>query len=101
MRRFWQVAPEETVEDMEFLMSNRGACDFLVKADGKVRQFELTEMYVGNGDLTLPVVLMQFLTTVRGKLCWNIVYRDDILSEEEAKMYVECIQQVLGEIELE
>ena len=95
------MAPEETVEDMEFLMSNRGACDFLFKADGRMRPFELTEMYVGNGDLTLTVVFLQFLTTVRGKLCWNIVYRDDVISEDEAKIYVECIQEVQNENELE
>ena len=132
------MAPEETVEDAEFLMSNRGACDFLVKADGKMRPFELTQMYVGLGDLTVTVVFLQvetvfmksfhgrkllsqcstriflshypqcvtvvflqFLTTVRGKLCWNIVYRDDVISEDEAKIYVECIQEVLNENELE
>ena len=66
-----------------------------------MRKFELTETYVGNADVTLTVCFMQFLTTVRGKLCWNVVFRDDVVGVEQAKIFVKCVEEVLNEIDLE
>ena len=37
-RRFWNVEPENTVEDMEYLMSNRGACEFLMHEGKRGRE---------------------------------------------------------------
>ena len=99
-RRFYGVTPAEAMEDMEFLMSNRGACSFLVKNGAQMRQFEMTEMFVGCGDLTLTVVFDQFLTTVRGKLCWSITYNEAVISEEECQIYIDCIQEMLNGVNL-
>ena len=37
-RKLWRVEPAENVEDGEYMISNYGACNFLVKPDGKMRK---------------------------------------------------------------
>ena len=86
----------------DFLMSNRGACNFLIKdPNGEMRKFELTETYAANGDMASPICFYHFLTTVRGKLCWSLYFIENIVSVEEASIYAECIEEILQEIELE
>ena len=61
----------------------------------------MTETYVADADQTKGVYFMQFFTTVRGKLCWNITFRDDVISREEGRAYIECIKEVLNKVDLE
>ena len=100
-RRFSYISPEDSIENVDFLMSNRGPCQFLVKGDGKQkRKFELTETYYAFTDRGFPTCFSQFLVSVRGRLCWSLAFREDVIEEKEARIYIDCINEVLREIVL-
>ena len=82
------------------VLSNRGPCNFLVKADGKKRRFELTETFYGVGDQAGNVCFHNFLVSVRDKFCWSVTHRTDVISPKEGLIYANCIREVLASIDL-
>ena len=67
----------------------------------KNRQFGLMETFYAVFDAGFPTCFIQLLVSIRGKLCWSIVSREDVIGKEEAKIYGACIEEVLQEINIE
>ena len=105
-RRFEDMTPEEKADDLERLRScHPGSCVFLGNNNNNNNnnnghKFELTRMLLGCGDATLTTTLDQFLVMVKGQLSWSITFKDDVISQAEVQTYVDCVQEVLNEIDL-
>ena len=91
---------ENAKEYLDFGFSNRGACGFMNKKDGRKRKFELTETYYGCSAQFGTAFFLHFIVSVRGKLCWSMTYRDDVVTSAEAQVYARCIERVLNEIKM-
>ena len=103
-RRFEDLTPEEKADDLERLRScHPGSSVFLGSNNNNNNnghKFELTRMLLGCGDATLTTTLDQFLVMVKGQLSWSITFKDDVISQAEVQTYVDCVQEVLHEIDL-
>ena len=85
----------------DFYLSNRGAANFLVKEDGKMRKFELVETYYACSTNDSSYCFTHLIVSVRGKICWTMTFREDAdLTADEASIYAECIRDVFSEIEV-